>query len=92
MNWWVNIKIDYGMGNVVEYDCRFTTAAYAMLQDAIFEACREPGDHCGVTITVRNREGMTLIMENMGWTYDSLQIFNEVQYRAQNLTFREEHA
>ena len=92
MNWWVNVKQDWGMGQVTETESKYTTAAYDMVQEAVFEACTMPGDYCKVSVTARNRAGMTLMMEGMGWSREGLSRFEDACFRASEQTNREERA
>lgn len=89
MVWRVNVKRDYGMDHVVETDSRYSTEAYRMIQEAAFAACRDKGEHCRISITARNGEGLTLMLSDMGWSRDGLRTFEEIAFKAVEMSHRE---
>ena len=89
MTWYVNIKRDYGMGSIAETDSRFSTAGYRMVQEAAFHSCRNTGDYVRMSITAKNREGLTLMMEGMGWSKEGHRSFEETLFEATELSIRE---
>lgn len=89
MIWRVEVKRDYGMGHVVETDGKYTTEAYRSIQEAIFRACREPGDYVKVSVKACNGEGMTLQMEGMKWSADGMRDFEDVCFQACEHSIRE---
>lgn len=89
MSWLVHYELDYGRGCTTEYDARYTTEGYRLVQEAAFQACRKPGNGAIVSIRASNGEGMTLILEEMHWSIEAMHQFREVDHLATEMYNKE---